>query len=104
MSITATGMAIRPGPENLVVIFTIEDVQYTFASNLSFPLPPFQAEEARISYEHPGQLISSKNFHGTLQEGQLNITLDDGVNITATIQPPLDIGPIDGDGFWQVDN
>jgi hypothetical protein len=102
MSNTASGMVLQPDPQNLLVVVVVEDVQYTFASQLNIPLPSFQGREARISYEHPGQLNSSKAFQGTLQEGQLNITLNDGVQITAAIEPPLDIGPVVGSGRWEA--
>jgi hypothetical protein len=97
-------MIVRPDPETLLATFFVEDTEYRFVAHLFEPFPIFQCDEASISYDDPGQLFSNKEFQGTVQDGQININLRDGVNIAGSILPEFDIGKIRGAGRWEVGN
>ncbi|KAE8358608.1 hypothetical protein BDV27DRAFT_137443 [Aspergillus caelatus] len=93
---------IRNSPERLLIVCVVDGQQYTFVSTVQPPLPPFEAGEIQINYDDPSQLASTKRFHGTVTNGQLTLIIDDGVTITAVINPPHDIGHITGAGVWNV--
>ncbi|KAH8703876.1 hypothetical protein BGW36DRAFT_404169 [Talaromyces proteolyticus] len=103
MSATANGTVFRPNPNQILNVFTIDGSQYTFASSVATPLPPFQAVTATINYDYPDQLIANRFYDGSVQGGQLNIQLDNGVRITATVEPPIDVGRFQGQGHWEVE-
>lgn len=102
MSITVPGFIQRHSPEQLLNVFPIENSDYTFTSIFNDPLPPIQSIKAELKYDNPAQLIGGYPFTATLQAGQLNIQLENGVHITGTVQPPLDFDTIEGFGSWTV--
>ena len=98
---TAPGMVIRASPDRLMQVFIIDDIQYTFAAVISPPIPPLQVVEAQLSYESPDDLTSTRSYQGTIEDGQLKLQFDNGPTITATVESPIDVGQVEGQGVWE---
>ncbi|KAM5369625.1 hypothetical protein ACJZ2D_008884 [Fusarium nematophilum] len=101
MSTVAVGTVVRASPNRLMNVFIVDEIQFTFVSTVAPALPPFQVQEAQVSYDSVEDLQSQHSFDGALENGQIKMKFDNGVSISATVEPPIDIGSIEGQGVWE---
>ena len=99
----APGIIIRASPYRLINVFIIDNIQFTFSSVVHTPLPPFDGTEAHVSFESSDDLTLTRSYQGSIEDGELKLQLDNGSTIIATILPPLDVGPIEGEGVWKTE-
>ncbi|KAJ6150341.1 hypothetical protein N7471_001540 [Penicillium samsonianum] len=59
------------------------------------------ASEVQINYSGTDELTSTCDASGMIASGKLNLTLSNGVTITAKVDPSVEAARFQGKGTWR---
>ncbi|EKM51163.1 uncharacterized protein PHACADRAFT_263163 [Phanerochaete carnosa HHB-10118-sp] len=85
--------------------FTVDDVEYLFSATMNPNVSAFTISDAKLHYNDTEDLTgSSVDYYGTVGK-ELNVTLENGVTITGSLEVGTAVYPetnIVGSGTWNA--
>ncbi|PPR00854.1 hypothetical protein CVT26_012489 [Gymnopilus dilepis] len=101
MSRTVDGFIDCKNGTRFTASFTVDGINYNYTGSLGNSVPPFKCFEARLKFDETRQLTSTRLFEGIIGPTDLKITLANKVEISGTLNMPINPGAsVSGSGSW----
>lgn len=98
------GAVVQNGPNQITLIFTVDNQGFIFSGSVYPPIQPFSVNVATLKYNDLDALTpSNHSFHGQIGPETFTLTLDNGTSVRGDLSPP-GVQPatvISGSGIWQ---
>ncbi|RBA11003.1 hypothetical protein FPRO05_14313 [Fusarium proliferatum] len=100
---TAPGSLVRNSANRFTAVFVINGLQSTFSATMNPSVQPFSSNNVTLTYNKASDLTGTRSYNGRIGPDDLALTLDNGVQITGTLnQPGIDpAASVDGSGVWE---
>jgi|SRR5258708_1704706 hypothetical protein len=102
---TAKGFihSVPGSPNRFAAAFMVNKLHYGFFGNMGSGVPEFACNNAKLTYDDPGDLTTTRFFWGTVGTDDISITLENGPTITGRLNMPVDpSSSLAGTGVWSA--